>query len=580
MKGRPLMKCCCGSMGFLGLGAVLLTVLSRARATDEVAQDNLARWSGVVSSGLSDVARESLRPGGEPVVGGALSKFWIEPKTLHNILRSTSYSAKICKNYLFPPLLDLDPNTFELIPELAEARAEVSEDHLRYGFRIRPGVYWHRGLPDGTKVEVTTRDVQFSWDMMHHPDLVCPGVAWLDRFQRLKVIDDYRFEVELDEPYFRAEFDFGFEFRLMPAHLCDRDPVSFEKTPLGRAPVGYGPYRFERWEEGRQLVLQRHPDYFDHVRRPFPISTLRFVFLKDTSQLVDLFRRGDLDLVAVQEAQQFEDAKKDPVLQVKATFHEYFVPQWIFIAWNNDHWAFQDRRVRLAMTHLYPRELVRDRFYQGHAALVTGPYSITAQEYDHDIPPWPFDPERARELLREAGFGDTNRNGILDRDGKDFEYELLFVKTRVPALEQGLLLFQQELKKVGIVVHLRTMEFQVILDRVRDGKFDAAQLGWGPDPRDDDLTPVLHSSHAGGGYNYPNYRSEACDALLDQFRNEFDPEKRLAIGRRIHRQVHEDQPCTYLFNPQSIVLISTRFRNVNITRSGAHHTDWWVAPRE
>src|SRR5262245_57916322 len=217
----------------------------------------------VDSPAFSDTARASLArdPAATPRKAGVMVQS-ISGKfgTLNNITRTAGSEETLCRLYLFPPLLDIDPDTLELIPLLAAARPTISADHRSYTWTLRRGVRWHRGLPDGTPVEVTSADYVFSWQMIRNEEVrAARARSSFDQIEDVKAIDATTFVVTTKEPLFRIELEFGYNFRLMPAHLAAHDPAKFNEDPLGRAPVGYGPYKFEEWKGDEYVALVRNP---------------------------------------------------------------------------------------------------------------------------------------------------------------------------------------------------------------------------------------------------------------------------------------------------------------------------------
>ena len=529
----------------------------------------------------SDAGRKSLRGGTSeaPKRGGTLVQYVSsEYGTLNNITRGTGYEETFCRLFLFPPLLDLDPDTLELVPTLAAERPQISADHLTYTWKLRPGVHWQRGLPDGTPVDVTSDDVEFSWRMLS--DEKVPAVAArgaLSLVKSVAKVDRYTFTVVMKAPYFKTEFEFGTNFRLMPAHLCEHDPAKFAADPLGRAPVGYGPYKFSSWHPKEYVELERNPDWFGAAAQPYFVERMRMRFLSDLSQAPDLFQQGEISIATVNDCSRWEALKKEPAWAERATFHEYYLNQCIFLAWNNARPPFDDARVRRAMTMLYPRERVRDAKYLGHAVVISGPWGYGSDERDRSIEPLPFDAQQAGKLLADAGFADHDGDGLIDRDGKPFRFTLSFSAPTTPALASGNDWLQENLHRAGIEVSFRSTDPQTLFADVMKHQFDCALISWLGDPRDEDLYERFHSDAIDHGRNYAGYRSEEIDRLIAEWRGEFDRGKRLEISHRIHHRLAEDQPVTFLFNPQSLVIVSTKFRNVQMHRLGARWFDWWLS---
>ena len=554
------------------MSVVLALLLASAPVGDD---DRMPR-----SQAYSDVARQSLAGGSDqtPRRGGTYTlNIGFEPTTLNNLIRVGHTPGVICREYLFPPLLDLDGDSMQMVPELAAEMPEVLDDGRRLRFTLREGVRWHRGLPSGEPVEVTTRDVLYSWKMLQSPEVRADTVrSSLSRFQDLTVLDERSFEVHVDPPYFKAVTDFGWDFRLMPAHLGPDDPEEFQQDPRAKDPVGYGPYRLERWKDGQHITLVRNDEYPVDQRRPFHLERLRFVFVRDTERVMEMFRRGELSTCTVDNVDRFEEAKEDEELQRAASFHEYYISRWDFLVWNTRHWAFSDPRVRRAMTHLFPREQACEQYYRGHARVVSGPFAFIGPEYDSSIEPLAHDVGRALELLKDAGFEDHDGDGVLDRDGRALEFTLLRSTNRIPAMDRAIQLFQFTLKRAGVILNEQPIEFPTMLRRLREHDFDCGRLAWVPDPKDPDLYPIFHSSAADGGYNYADYRDEEMDALLQAYRDELDHAARMDIAHAIHRKFHEDQPFTMLPTPQTLLMVSSKFRDVAISRRGALIARWWM----
>ncbi|MBM4016439.1 MAG: hypothetical protein FJ293_15940 [Planctomycetes bacterium] len=569
--------------GFVGVGLASLSCLSCGDDSDPAARAPLAAplaLSEVRSQAFSPAGQASLvRDAGPAQAGGTLVQAAVRDYvTLNNILRVSANEEALCRMFLFPPLLDLDPDTIELVPLLAAARPALSADRRTWTWQLRPGVRWHRGDADGA-VEVTAADVEFSWRMMAHPAVKAEKArSAFGPVTEVKAVDRHTFTVTTKEPFFRLELEFGFNFRLMPAHLAEHDPEKFNVDPLGRAPVGYGPYRFKEWKPGEHLEFERNPDWPRAGRLPYPIERFRIRIAADTALWPQLLERGELSLCTVNDYVRWEELKADPVYREAATFHEYFLPQWLYITWNQQRPLFADARVRRALTHLYPRERVKEKVYAGHAVVLNAPGSVNYAAYDPALAPLPFDAAAAARLLDAAGWRDLDGDGMRERDGVALRFVLRHPAATVPAVSQGNRWFQEEARKVGVDAVIEPVDFAQLQQQAIAHDFDAVLMSWVGDPRDDDLYDRFHTSAIAEGSNWGGYSDPACDQMLEAFRGEFDEARRLEIGRAIYRKLAEDLPVTALYNPQALVLVSTKLRNVKAHRLGARWYDWWIAP--
>ena len=568
----------------LGLGLSLgLSLLSVGCGPSESGAPAAQAPAGLVDSfAFTPAAQQSLAGGSSetPRIGGTMTlAASAEYATLNNITRTSGASESFCRNYLFPPLLDLDPDTLELKPLLAESRQTLAADQRTYTWKLRSGVFWDKGRADGTPVEVTTADVDFSWKMAKDPAVLCEAAkSTLEPFELLEIVDATTFRVRTRGKFFRAELEFGYSFRLMPAHLATHDPGAFAKDPLGSAPIGYGPYRFREWKAGEFIALDRNPDWFAQATLPYYPEQFIVRFVPDLAALPRLFDAGEILYTVVNDVTQYEQMKRDPAVQARATFHEYFVPTLNYIVWSERHPAFADARVRTAMTLLYPRAQVKEKVYLGHAAVISGPWAISANEYDKSVAPLPTDPARARELLAQAGWTDHDGDGLLDKEGQPFRFTLKHASTAPPAFITGNLWFQENLRALGIEMSTLPVEPRQLFAEQAERRFDAIEVGWTPDPRDDDLFDRFSSAAAKEGRNYSGYSDPECDALLEAYRGEFDDARRLEIAHALHRKLADEAPHTPLYSPQPLLLVSTKLRGVKVHRLGARWYGWWIAP--
>ena len=241
---------------------------------------------------------------------------------------------------------------------------------------------------------------------------------------------------------------------------------------------------------------------------------------------------------------------------------------------------FKERRVRLALTHLVNRERIRDEVYRGLARIQTGNFWIESPYYDHSIKPWPFDIEKAKELLAEAGWKDTDGDGILDKDGKKFEFVFSCI-TQPPEYLRVAEIMAEDCKKAGIKVTINPYEWSVYLKRIEEKNFDVVSLGWGMSYESDPYQ-LWHSSHANTPRtsNHGGFVNDEADAIIEQGRREIDLDKRIVLYKRFHQIMHEEQPYTFLMAPYTLTAIDRRFRNVEVYPLGMDADLFWVPAAE
>jgi peptide/nickel transport system substrate-binding protein len=333
---------------------------------------------------------------------------------------------------------------------------------------------------------------------------------------------------------------------------------------------------FDEWRTGQYIILKRYDDY--HGRKAY-LDRMIFKVVEDDAVALNMLKTGELDEMRVTQI-QWEKQTVSPEFEARFNKYQYYYPQYNFITWNCRTDWFADRRVRLAMTLLFDRESINNKLYSGYARLVSGPFYINSWAYDKTVKPHPFDPARARKLLDEAGWTDSDGDGVRDRSGKKFEFELAIVHGSNIAIQFAQLM-QEECGKSGVRVSIRQIEASTFFDRVDKGEFDAAVLGWNLD-LDPDVYDTFHTSKTPpNGLNQGAYSNAAVDSLLEAGRVEFDQEKRAAIYHRVHRIMHEDPPYTFVNAVPEKRPVAKKIHGVTISPKGPYDfwpgaNYWWV----
>jgi len=235
---------------------------------------------------------------------------------------------------------------------------------------------------------------------------------------------------------------------------------------------------------------------------------------------------------------------------------------------------FQDKRVRQAMCMLFDRDLVIDEVWYGYGTKITSSVYHKMPEYNTDIEPWPFDPERAKQLLEEAGWIDRDGDGVREKDGMKFTFELSY-GSGVPEYDQLGAVYQEELRRAGIRVTLNPIEWATFQQRVHERRFDACMLAWLTVPMPDPYQ-LWHSSQATDGSNYPGFIHPEADRILEQARKEFDHDKRIEMYHRFQEILHEEQPYLFLYARPGLVALDKRFQGVTVHKAGIDPLEWWV----
>ena len=537
---------------------------------------------------------------GKPIAGDWLVIHSLSDPEQLNPLTSNDAAASSLLQYIFQSLLTRDPKSLELQPLIAAARPTISEDKLTYTFSIRRDAHFQDGRP------LTGADVLFSIKAIKHPLVNAPFLrVYFNSVVDARLLDDFTIQFKIKEPYFLNESVLG-GIDVLPRHYYDPEnllkdvsvadlagPIErlssqsrkfaeqFNKN-FARNPMGSGPYKFDSWKTGREIELVRDEQYWGYskegVDQPY-IDRHRYRIINNMDAALVRLKSGGLDEMSLTPIQHVRGTGSD---RFKRDFqkYEYFAPNYSYIGWNNNHRIFRDKTVRKAMTFFTNREQMIKAVLFGLGEVVEGPIYFFRPEYDKTLPSYPYDPKKGLELLKQAGWRDSDGDGVLDKiiDGEKtpLRFELKINSGNTTRKSVALVL-QDELRRHGIDVSVREIDWTIFLSDVKARKFDAIILGWSMSVSEPDAYQVWHSSQAANqGSNHIGYKNARVDKILEQYRREFDPEKRIALYREFQKILSDEQPYTFLFLGKSVIAAQRRIRGIEVFPGGVRPIDWWV----
>ncbi len=497
---------------------------------------------------------------GEPVQGGTAIVSRVSDFDAFNQFVSTDYdTGQVLRYMLYMPLVRLDEN-MDYEPYLAEEVTE-SEDGLSLTFRLRDGVTWHDGTP------VTADDIVWSVETYMNPALAYANLQYFQFVDRVEKVDDRTVTFHFTAPHSDALADF-LEWEPMPKHLLEGiPPQQMRNAPFNRNPVGNGPFRFVSWTPNQQVVFEANPDFV--LGRPNLDRVVFRIIPEQTTELTELLT-GRLDLIRgfpPAEAARVESSNVARLLT-------YSSRSYTFLAWNARVPLFEDPRVRRALTLAIDRQEIVDALLYGFGRVATTDVLPFQWQFADDLEPWPYDPARARELLAEAGWTDTNGDGVIDKDGRPFRF-VLETNQGNDLREDIIVIIQSDLREVGIDAQPRLAEWNTLTDRLQDKDFEAVVSGWVVDFKFD---PTETLGCAAGVYNYPSYCNEEADSLVRRALVTLDQEEARPLWRRYQEIIHEEQPYTFLFYLDERLGVSRRLQGVVGDARGhlVSVTDWWI----
>jgi len=478
---------------------------------------------------------------------------------------ATDNASHSISGLIFNGLLKYDRD-LNVVGDLAESW-DISKDGLVITFHLRKGVRWHDGQP------FTAEDVLFTYRLTIDPKTPTAYAGDFLKVKKAEVLDPHTFRVIYDKPFAPALMSWG--SAVMPKHLMEGKDVT--KSPLARHPIGTGPYRFKEWKTGQKIALVYNPDYFEG--RPFLDGRVMRIIPDMATMFLELRARGidQMGLTPLQYTRQTENQ----YFRNHFRKYRYLSFSYTYLGFNLQNPMFADRKVRQALSYAINKEELIDGILLGLGKEATGPFKPGTWQFNADVKRFPFDPKKTLELLAEAGWRDTDGDGILDKRGQRFEFELLVNQgneVRAKTAE----IVQRRLAEVGITVKIRVIEWAAFIKEfINKRRFDAVILGW-TIPMDPDLYDVWHSSKTGPSeLNFISYKNEEVDALLERGRSTFDRAERKRCYDRIQEILAEDQPYIFLYVPDALPIFNARVRGIDPAPIGiGHNTIRWYVPKE
>ena len=503
--------------------------------------------------------------GGTAVIGSGADIGGVNELTSSHSTFSRSILEKLFLHLLEEqPDYALHPPTFA--PQLASSY-EWSEDHLALTLHLRPDVVWSDGAP------VTAEDVRWTWQAQIDPVLAWEYAQVKESIVDMEIVDSHTIKVLFKQATASLLTDLN-EGVILPRHAWSRLPLAEWNEQAGwfqENLVVNGPFTLESWSPQSEIVLQRNESFYK-PGQPY-LDRVVFRIVPEKSNRILQLLAGDLDLVEQIPPADAARISADENLDLLEFWHR----QYDFIAWNLGNPLFADADVRRALTMAIDRQSIIGALLFGNARVATSPIISTVWAHDPGLEPWPYDPAEARALLAGRGWGDADGDGVLDRNGRPFRFELS-TNTDSRIRVDAAVMIQEQLRRVGIDAQVRRMEFNTLVDKNLEHDFDATLGAWGIDTSLD-LTYAFHTDSIDNGYNFGGYSNPEVDRLIDDFRRQTDPEIMGTILRRIEAILHQDQPYTFLWEPKRLTGVNRRLANVQVNplSSFFHLEEWWLA---
>lgn len=457
-----------------------------------------------------------------------------------------------------------------------------------FTFYLRPDVRWQPavGDADGENYDirdqfVDAEDVYFSWDVYNNPQVDCDEKRFqFKKISDAEIVDDLTVRFFYQEQYYLAADSIGRSMTLLPSHLynlADEDnpwhdagastsaqAKHINENPHNQMWVGTGPYQVTEWNQ-QYVEAERFDGYFDPENGGY-FDKIRYRVIDNDETAMNAVLNGELDYFErVKSADYFgartqtETFKRDFVKGYK------YLGNYGYTCWNSQRTKFADKRVRQALAHAFDADTYLRDNYKNLARQITGPIPFSSAGYNHDVQPFPFDPDRAIELLEEAGWIDTDGDGVVDKDGEALEIEFMMPSGNDASKSLGQFL-QEAFERIGVRLTITEREWATFLELMKSRDFDAVNLAWVPD-LESDPEQVWHSKWGAPevkSSNNSGIREPELDAIILEGQRELDRDARQEVWKRLHEFVYDWQPYLFGYNVPRKFAINNKIRGMEL----------------
>jgi peptide/nickel transport system substrate-binding protein len=492
-------------------------------------------------------------------------------QTMHPFLVEEEATSRVV-GLVYEPLVGGDPRTGLIAPTALADSWEIGADNRTYTFHLNQDATWH----DGT--DFTAEDVVFSADALANPETgsVYTG-SFVDTFESWRAVDDNTFELVAKEPTFTSLFEI-LSFYIVPKHLWESVPLAEWRTDPGATGgdpsrvVGTGPFRFREWIQGDSVTLDRNDDYYAKV--PY-IDTYVFRIWPDQTAAVNALLNGEIDSAELS-APDIASVEGAPGVEVvhfptrSFSYYEFNLDPDVTTKW-------QDPRVRQALLYALDRESIVNDILLGYAEVAQGTQPVVSYAYapDQITTTYSYDPEKAKALLAEAGWTDSDGDGIVDKDGEALSFEFLY-NAGQPTTDQIVAYMQDAWRAIGVEATPHSLEFPALIEATTTNPtFEVALYGflWDASFIQDTM---FGCDQYQVGFNDMKYCNEELDAINDEAKVTFDDDARRELLIQASNIVNDEQPIAVLYFSQDHYGYNETLQNYFINTWGVDLAQVWI----
>lgn len=478
---------------------------------------------------------------------------------------------------------DQDKGDLKYEPLLAKSW-EWSPDSLSLVVQLNEDVFWSDG------VHFNADDVVFTYDIYSDAKSQSKFFGMFKNFyvkddlsidigKSFEVLSPFKIKIKFNKNSVPTLFDIGFP--ILPKHIFGK----ISKEGLANAeenlkPIGTGPYKLLSWEKNQSIRLVRNEKSILFNKSVIP--ELIFKIVPDYNARLNQLKNGEIDFAEEIKPFDVEDLRKNDNLKIefqKGRVYDY-------VGWNNidpdiynknkkvtPNKLFGDPNVRKALTYAIDRKTILEEFLSDYGEVAIGPIApIFKNSVDESLKAYPFDPEKAKEMLAQEGWKDSNMNRTIDKNRKEFTFTL-YIPGGNPLRSSTATMVKNNLKSIGIDVTVETVEPQVFWANVYTKKYDAWIAGWSV-PIPINLKPYWYSALKNNPSNLISYRNQEADKLLEKMETKISKDELNQTYKKFLSVLYDDAPITFLFWKDKIAVYNKIIKGVEVSPLGVVHKCW------
>ena len=478
---------------------------------------------------------------------------------------------------------DRDKNDLKYEPMLAKSW-QWSPDSLSLVVQLRNDVYWSDG------VQFNAGDVVFTYDLYSDAKAQSKFFGMFKNFylkddssidigKSFEILSPFEIKINFNNNSVPTLYDIGYP--IVPKHIFEKIPrTGMAGAEENLKPVGTGPYKLLSWEKNQSIKLVSNEKSILYGKSVIP--ELIFKIVPDYNARLNQLKNGEIDLTEEVKPVDVEELSKNDKLEIdfqKGRVYDY-------VGWNNidpgifnknknitPNKLFGSPNVRKALTFAIDRRTILEEFLSNYGEVAVGPIApIFKNSVDESLKAYPFDPAKAGAILAQEGWRDSNLNGTIDKNGREFTFTL-YIPGGNPLRSSTATMVKNNLKSIGIDVTVETVEPQVFWGSVYAKKYDAWIAGWSV-PIPVNLKPYWYSDLKNNPPNLISYQNKEADKLLEKMETKISTAELNRTYKKFLSILHDDAPVTFLFWKNKIVAYNKKINGIAVDPVGVVHKCW------